>query len=430
MSKRDALKGITKGFAKRGLKTGRMAASVAAAGAKRVVRTSDEDDAHFGDALLSQMDEMKGFAMKAGQILSYMDGALPPETARRLRALQKGSQPVELESLRPQVEASLGGTLDELFDRFDVTPIASASIGQVHRASLDGQEWAVKLQYPNVANTFRSDFSTLRTLSRFASLGTRMNAPDIVRELETRFLEECDYTREAAWQEAVRSRLNVPGAVIPAVRADRSTDTVLCSEFMPGEDFYAFAESASQAQRNRAAAIVFQASFGLIFKHGIINADPHPCNYLFGDDGVVLLDWGCVRAYDQDFIQTWKAMARVILNRDRGAFEEVFRRTGMVGSKKFSFDAQWEQMLYLYEPFMTAPFTYTSEYVARSYAFIHPRHNANLRHVAMPPEWVWTQRLHWGLNSVLAHLNAEADWPTLYRQALEGAWDPIRIDPA
>ncbi|MFK7930225.1 MAG: hypothetical protein AB8H79_18700, partial [Myxococcota bacterium] len=142
------------------------------------------------------------------------------------------------------------------------------------------------------------------------------------------------------------------------------------------------------------------------------------------------LDWGCVRAYDLDFIEIWKDMARVILNRDRDAFEEVFRRTGMVGSKKFCFDAQWEQMLYLYEPFMNTPFTYTSEYVARSYAFINPSQNANLRHVAMPPEWVWTQRLHWGLNSVLAHLNAQADWATLYREALEGAWDPIRIDPA
>ncbi|MFK7930152.1 MAG: ABC1 kinase family protein, partial [Myxococcota bacterium] len=279
MSKRDALKGITTGFARRTLKTGRIAASVAAAGAKRVVRTSTDDDAHFGEALLSQMDEMKGFAMKAGQILSYMDGALPPETARRLRALQKGSKPVEFDVLRPAAEASLGGTIEDLFERFDITPIASASIGQVHRASLDGQELAVKVQYPNVASTFRSDFSTLRQLCRLASLGSNVNAPAIVRELETRFLEECDYVREAAWQEAVRAQLALPGAVIPAVRHDRSTGTVLSSAFMPGQDFYAFVQTASQAERNQAAAVLFQASFGLIFKHGIINADPHPGNY-------------------------------------------------------------------------------------------------------------------------------------------------------
>jgi predicted unusual protein kinase regulating ubiquinone biosynthesis (AarF/ABC1/UbiB family) len=428
MGKRDRLRGIQKGLLRRTLKTGRIATSVAAAGAKRMVRTSESDDVYFGDSLLSHMDEMKGFAMKVGQILSYMDGVLPDSTAERLRALQQGSAAIDFDVLRPDVEESLGGSVESLFDTFDTEAIAAASIGQVHRATHAGRPVAVKVQYPGVADTFRTDFATLRTLSRFAGLGTQVDAPAIVDELRTRFLEECDYTREALWQTAFRQKLSVDGVHIPEVITERSTETVLTTTFSSGVDFYTFAEGASQEQRNSMAERLFKASFRGIFRYGAINGDPHPGNYLFDDDTLVLLDWGCVRAYDKAFIDVWKRMARTVLAKDFDAFAAVFPETGMVGDKHFDMRAQWDQVLYLYEPFMIPGFTYTAEYVARSKVFVDPRQNPNLRHMAMPPEWIWTQRLHWGLNSVLAHLNAQGDWTAWYREILDGPWEPIRID--
>ncbi len=429
MGKRDRLRGIQKGLLRRGLKTGRIATSVAAAGAKRMVRSSESDDVHFGESLLGHMDEMKGFAMKVGQILSYMDGVLPESTAERLRALQQGSAAIDFEVLKADVELSLGGTVDELFDAFDNDAIAAASIGQVHRATYEGRPVAVKLQYPGVADTFRTDFATLRKLSRLAGLGSQVDAPAIVDELRARFLEECDYNREARWQTAFRERLNNDRVRIPEVIPERSTETVLTTAFSEGMDFYTFAEQANQEQRNAVAEQLFKASFRGIFRYGALNGDPHPGNYLFEDDGtLVLLDWGCVRAYDKDFIDVWRRMARTIIANDFEAFSEVFPETGMVGDKHFDMRAQWAQVLYLYEPFMIPGFTYTPEYVARSKEFVDPRNNPNLRHMALPPEWVWTQRLHWGLNSVLAHLRAQGDWMAWYREILNGPWEPIRID--
>lgn len=428
MGKRDRLRGIQKGMLRRTLKTGRIATSVAAAGARRMVRTSESDDVHFGEALLDHMDEMKGFAMKVGQILSYMDGVLPETTAERLRALQQGSAAIDFEVLRPDVEASLGITVEDAFDAFEPDAIAAASIGQVHRATYEGRPVAVKLQYPGVADTFRTDFSTLRKLSRLAGLGSQVDAPAIVDELRARFLEECDYSREAQWQMAFRERLTADGVVIPEVIAERSTGTVLTSTFCEGVDFYSFADAATQEQKNAAAEKLFKASFRGIFSYGALNGDPHPGNYLFHGDTLVLLDWGCVRAYDKDFIDVWRRMARTVLADDFEAFSTVFPQTGMVGDKHFDMQAQWRQVLYLYEPFKIPGFTYTPEYVARSKEFVDPRNNPNLRHMALPPEWVWTQRLHWGLNSVLAHLRAQGDWITWYREILDGPWEPIRID--
>src|SRR5690606_3401755 len=153
MSKRDTLKSISHGWGRRALKTGRIAASVAKAGATRLVRASEEDDVAFGDALLAQMDEMKGFAMKIGQILSYMDGVLPEETAKTLRALQQGAKPVDFAVLRPRIEEALGAPLSDLFTSFDEEPIAAASIGQVHRATHGSRDVVVKVQYPHVADT-------------------------------------------------------------------------------------------------------------------------------------------------------------------------------------------------------------------------------------------------------------------------------------
>lgn len=435
MAKRDTLKSISHGLGRRALKTGRIAASVASAGAKRAVRRSDEDDDAFGEALLQQMDEMKGLAMKVGQIVSYMDGVLPERTMEKLRALQQGATSLEWERIEPVLVEQLGMPVSEAFEALDTEPMAAASIGQVHRGQHDGQPVAVKVQYPYVRETFTSDLKLLRRFSRLAALGTAVDGPALADELKQRFLDECDYSREARWQTAFRDTLRVEGVHIPAVFTERSADKVLTTELSRGMPFYDFVEQADRDTRSRMAARLFEAAFTSIFAHGALNADPHPGNYLFEleqDDAperLVLLDWGCVRPYSQDFISTWKRLARTMLDGDRTRFEEVFRATGMVGSRRFDFDVQWAQMEYLYEPFTVPGFRYDADYIARSYEFVDPRHNPNLRKLAMPPEWMWTQRLHWGLNSVLAHMDVDVDWMPLYRRILDKPWEPIRIEP-
>jgi predicted unusual protein kinase regulating ubiquinone biosynthesis (AarF/ABC1/UbiB family) len=427
MGRRDRLRAITHSWAGRTLGTGRIAASAAGYAASRLIGASDDADARFGEGLLEHLDEMKGFAMKVGQILSYVDGAVPPAVAARLRALQHGQSALAPDVVRAEVERALGAPVASLFDRFDDTPIAAASIGQVHRASVHGREVAVKVQYPHVADTFRADFGRLRGIAALAGLGTAVDGRAVVEELEARFIEECDYTREAGWQRAFAAGLrDLDGALVPDVIGERCATTVLTTDFVDGASFYRFVEEAPQEAKDRAGLLLFEASMRGIFRHGAIQADPHPGNYLFLADGrVALLDWGCVRAYERDWVDRWRRLARIMLAGDRGAFDQAFRATGMVGHATFDFDAQYEQLGHLYRPFESADYTFTPAYVAATMEFAKLG-NPNLRKLAMPPEWVWTNRLHFGLYSVLAALGARGDFRAAYERVLSAPWEPVR----
>src|SRR5262249_38626895 len=131
----------------------------------------------------------------------------------------------------------------------------------------------------------------------------------------------------------------------------------------------------------------------------------HPGNYLIAPDGgVTFLDFGCVRRFDPPMIETWRRMALGILDGDRLAFQTGFRALGFVGKERgFDWAYQWEAMRYLYRPYLEADFRYTGEFVAKSFGILM-FDNPNRLKLAMPPEWLFLNRLQWGVNAVLAQL--------------------------
>src|SRR5205085_6304238 len=129
-------------------------------------------------------------------------------------------------------------------------------------------------------------------------------------------------------------------------------------------------------------------------------------------------DFGCVRRFEPAEIQLWKDIARSVLDDDRAGFRRRFLDAGFVPSpKKYDWDAQWAGMEYLYRPLKQPGFRYTHDYVQQSYGVLL-FDNPNQRRTAMPASWVYLNRLQWGLNSVLATLEAAGPWPRLYRDAL------------
>ena len=390
-------------------------------------------DAELADAiaqarsLVVTMGGLKGLAMKAGQIASYMPGALPRQAQEILAELQAESIAMTFERIDEVIRAELGGGVDTLFDRFERTPFAAASIGQVHRAELDGRALAIKVQYPGIEDLIRSDLRTVGMLVRLSMLGSPVDAPALVGELRARLLEECDYHGEADNQ-ALFARLfaDIPGASAPAVERRRSARRVLATELSSRDRFAAFVQTAPQAVKDRAGQIIFRACFDLLFRRCIFNADPHPGNYLFAPDGdVTFLDFGCVRRFDPKMIETWKALARGILAGQRSALVDGFTALGFVAKpKKFDWDYQWEAMRTMYRPYLDPGFRYTDEFVSGSYG-IMMFDNPNKFRIAMPPEWLFLNRLQWGLNAVLAQLHAGGPWPSLIHDALA-----LPIEPA
>ena len=384
--KRDKLKKITTSWTGRTLASGKVALSLGKGLAAQA--GAPLDGTAIGEQLGDQLDGMKGLAMKVGQMVSYLEGTLPPATQRALRRLQQGADPLAFEAIEPILVDAFGMPLAEAFDAFEPDPIAAASIGQVHAAHLDGHKLAVKVQYPGVRDTLAHDLKTFRRAGRLATLGTSVDIVDMAEELAARLEEECDYPREAAVQQRMGELWrDDPSIVVPKVVPERTAPMVLTQHFHEGMGFYDFAETASQEAKNRVGAHLFHFAFRNIFHHGLLHGDPHPGNLILPDDQgrqVVQLDYGCVRFFEPAFVETWKALAHVTLDQRRDQLVEATMATGFVPDPdRYDWDAHWEVMNYLYEPFLSPHFRYTQDYVARSFELIGLQ-SPNWRKTAMP----------------------------------------------
>lgn len=424
---RGDLRELASGFRKRTLVTARLAGRVGLAMAKRTLRGKDlEEDRHANEAeaekaregakaLVKELGALKGLVMKVGQMASYLPGALPEEAQNVLTQLQAESVAMSYDAVSAVVEQELGAKPESLFDDFEEKPFAAASIGQVHRARIGGRAVAVKIQYPGIEEVLKSDLSTFGFMTKMSTFGLPIDANGLVDELRSRILEECDYTLEAKHQTELKELYRAdPHVHVPRVMADRSSRRVLTTELVDAMRFAEFTKEASQEAKDRAGEVIFRTCMSSLFRHGVYNGDPHPGNYLFHPDGTVtFLDFGCVRRFEKGFIETWKEFARCVLDGDRKRFPDRFRALGMVGREKgFDFDHQWEITEYLYLPFKQRDpfFTYTDEYVRKSYGLILFE-NPNQRKSSLPPEWLLLNRLQWGMNAVLAKLGATAPWP-------------------
>lgn len=318
------------------------------------------------------------------------------------------------------IEDELGGPPASLFDTFEEIPFAAASLGQVHRATLGGRTLAVKVQYPDIERLIAADLKLVGRLGRFVMALSPVDGGSLVDELRERVKEECDYVAEAQNQRLFRGLLEDLGGQVPQVVEERSSRRVLTSTHSAGLPFQAFCDAASQPIKDRAGTNIFAAAFTCIFQHCVYNADPHPGNYLFTEQGqVVFLDFGCIKRFDAGFIDRWKRLALTVLDDDRPGFKDALDATGLVARpRRFDYDYHWQLMQYLYEPFLTAPFTFTHEYVRRSYDLMIFR-NPNRFSTGMTRDWLFVNRLQWGLNSVLATLEATGPWNDLFRGVVE-----------
>jgi predicted unusual protein kinase regulating ubiquinone biosynthesis (AarF/ABC1/UbiB family) len=432
-----ALDGLARGFRDRTMVAAKLAGKMGVSYLKRAVRggpaqdqAADREKAITAALeLVEQVGKLKGLAMKVGQIASYMPGAFPPEAQRVLAQLQVKSQPMRFDLIQGMVERELGAPLSQLFDDFEREPMAAASIGQVHRATFQGRRVAVKVQYPEIEELVGNDLKLVGMLSRLLVIGTANDGEALAKELRDRMLEECDYGLEAKRQKLFRELYaKIPNCRVPEVIDARSSRRVLTTELVDGVGFDAFADSATQEEKNRAGVAIFNAVFQTLFKHAIYNGDPHPGNYLFDREGnVTFLDFGCVREFSADFMGRWKPMERAMHARDRAGVRKAFPATGMMGvpEHKFDWDMHWQVMEYVCRPYQPPqPFTFTQEWVAESYDKVLFNAKA-MTMIATPPEWLLINRVHWGLNSVLARLHATSDWGTHWHGAIWSDTTPI-----
>lgn len=350
---------------------GRVGASVASERTLGLLRSGPAAEARRLENLIKNavriaetLGEMKGAAMKVGQMLSLQEGWLPPEVAEVLRALQREAPRVPPEVMRYEVEGSLQAPIDELFSEFDEQAFAAASIGQVHAARLtDGRRVAVKVQYPAIREIVTADLKNLKTL--FKSLFAMVFDADfepLWGELRDRLVEELDYRHEADNLRAMRElHAEVPEIVIPEVIADRSTDRVLTMEFVEGiapED--AASDRYDQALRDRWGRVLFEFQIRGLFEHRILHADPNFANFAFRENGsMVVYDFGSVKKVPDLLARCYAALLRAVLDERAEEVPEILRA---LGATKGDGSAVELELLEPYLDLLTEIFAQDEEY--------------------------------------------------------------------
>ena len=365
---------------------------------------------------LDAMGSMKGVMMKLGQIMSFMDDALPEVYRVELARLQSNAPPMVWELVEAQLRLELGDDPRRYFRSIEREPIAAASIGQVHRAvTREGHAVAVKVQYPGVEAAIRADLDNYDLLSSLLQAVTpSMESGPVAAELRDRMLEELDYRREAENQEVFRALYrDDPSIFVPRVYHELSTERVLVTELVQGaKPFYEFAATGNEAAKRRAVDAIYRFAFDSIYDHQVFNGDPHPGNYLFMADGrVAFLDFGCVRRFSPAFIADLRELNRRYLSGDRAAFREQMIGMGYILPRmvdKVGADWLWEYMRYYYLPILEdAPFEMTSDYCRQA---IGAMFGPAMRKLNMPGEFLLFNRITFGLNSIFARLGARENF--------------------
>ena len=383
------------------------------------------------------LSRSKGVLMKAGQILSFVDtsAALDGQYGEVYRAafasLQADAMPMEPVLVAAVVESELGSPPEEVFAAFSPEPIAAASIGQVHAARLhDGTEVAVKVQYPGVADAIRDDLANTELLFTFLKIAKGVvpqfrsfDVRAVADEVAERIGEELDYGTELANQmEFAEHYRGHPFARVPEVFPQLSSDRVLTMEMVHGRRWDAI-DGVDQELRDRWGEVIDRFFFGSIARFGMFNADPHPGNYLFHDDGTVtFLDFGSVKRLSPEAQRGVWDMPSAAIDNDADRLLRVCTEQGFIrGDDPPPADKllAWcrRNFAALHRP---QPFTYTPEFAAQTLGHLVGMDREVMRHVTVPRDFVFTNRIFVGLYSVLGALRATADWRAIFEEDVTG----------
>jgi len=288
------------------------------------------------ERLRRMLEELGPTFIKVGQILSTRQDIIPEWAIRELKKLQDQVKPMPFETVRAIVEEQLGGTIESRFGSFEREPLASASIGQVHAATLpDGQPVAVKVQRPGMEGRVNRDLSVLADLAEMAegrlSFVRNLQLVRVVEELGQVLRDELSYTIEGRNAERARGTLKPDsGILVPKVFWDLTTAKVMTTERFDGVKLTQI-EALTEAQRKSAAPRLARFVLRQVLMDGFFHADPHPGNiFVFTDGSIGLVDWGMTALLTRTAREGLAEIFIAIVNQDVERLSEEICHLGMV----------------------------------------------------------------------------------------------------
>ena len=326
-------------FAKVGGLAADIAGNMALNGVRRLVQGQRPDwnglllspaNAH---KLADQLAQMRGAAMKIGQLMSMDSGTmLPPEFAQILARLRSEAQPMPPPQLKKVLTAYWGPQWLRQFASFDVRPIAAASIGQVHRAKTkDGRELALKIQYPGIRKSIDSDVDNIAMLIKMSSLLPRdLNITSLLEQAKQQLHDEAQYQREGQYLEQFGKLLaDKRDFKVPALYEDLTTPDILAMSYVSGHPIEALT-NAPQATRDQVVGLLIQLLLLELFDFHLMQTDPNFANYQYNPETqqVVLLDFGATRALCPILVQQFRRLLKSGLENNKDASLHLLREIG------------------------------------------------------------------------------------------------------
>ncbi len=333
---------IPKGKFARALVGGRTAARVGGAYIKHAAtrpflsgREREQAKHTFSDTsaamLFDGLCQLKGTALKMAQLLSLELDVFPPEIRAHLERSYNEVPPMNRALARKALINAYGAPPEKVFNSFQGTAFAAASLGQVHRAeSIEGAPLALKIQYPGIRRTIHSDVVLLKgALRPFPEYKAML---PILREIEERFVEETDYRLEADNAAFFGKHLGMESIRVPEVFDDLSTEHVLCLSLLDGTPLNAWLRTSPPPYaRNQVAQILEDMFIRCLYELRCIHADPNPGNFLVLPDNTVgLVDFGCVKHFDTRFVDLYRQLPLAFYKQDSDACIQALRDLGTI----------------------------------------------------------------------------------------------------
>ncbi|MEA5458534.1 AarF/ABC1/UbiB kinase family protein [Arcicella sp. LKC2W] len=371
--------------------------------------------------IYSSLSEMKGSALKVTQMLSMDKGMLPRAYREKFAMSQYSAPPLSGPLVVKTFKKHFGKSPQEMFDTFGMNAANAASIGQVHKATKDGIEYAVKVQYPGVSESIGSDLKMIRPIA-IAMFG--LNDKDVDRymgEVAEKLIEETDYNLELKRSvEISEACSHIKGLFFPKYYPDLSCDKILTMDWLQGLHLNEFLNTnPSQEVRNSIGQLLWDFYDFQIHTLRQVHADPHPGNFLMRQDGTLgVIDFGCIKVIPEFFYDNYFALINFDTLQDHERTVEIFKTLDfitVVDTEKEAafFTKLFKEMIYLLgKPFATEEFDFADDnYFESVYQYAEKLQSLdelkNSKVARGSQHGLYINRTYFGLYSILNELRAK-----------------------
>lgn len=384
--------------------------------------STTKEELHQDNAadIYDTLSNLKGSALKVAQMLSMDKGMLPKAYTEKFAMSQYSAPPLSGPLVVNTFVKTLGKSPSQLYDTFEMQASNAASIGQVHKATREGKTLAVKIQYPGVANSVKSD---LRIVKPFAIRIVGMNEVDMDKyfdEIESKLLEETDYKLELRRSmDLSQACAHIPNLKFPGYYPDMSSDRIITMDWLDGQHLKEFLlTNPTQEVRDKIGQALWDFYQFQVHSLKQVHADPHPGNFLMRPDGTVgIFDFGCVKEIPEDFYENYFLLVDKEVLKDEKRRHEIYTNLEMIHPTDTPkevefFSGLFQHMIDLLTlPFTLENFDFGNEaYFNEIYAYMDELYNMkeirDSKVARGSRHSLYINRTYFGLYSILSDLKA------------------------